>query len=146
MTKQEPIERAPHNGDEELTPRKKKAMLEYMTIMFAAAFLLVAVSLVVKVRAMQDDIDAANTGAHASIVEMEKQLDSLKADNDSLQAQLDSMQNSVKANELLALAQNALNTGDTVGFHGYMAELEGYAKLLSEPAAKIYTELLNELS
>lgn len=146
MTKPETPDSTPQCVEEELTPRKKRAMLEYMTIMFAAAFLLVAVSLVVKVRAMQDDIDAANTGAHASIVEMEKQLDSLESDNDSLRSQLDSMQNSVKANELLALAQNALSTGDTVGFHGYMTELEGYAKLLSEPAAKIYTELLNVLS
>lgn len=146
MTNQEHVKQMPQAADEELTPKKKKAMLEYMTIMFAAAFLLVAISLVVKVHAMQDDLDAANTGAHESIIEMEQQLESLRSDNAALQTQLSATQDTVKANELLALAQNARNTGNTVEFHGYMAELEGYAKLLSEPAAEIYTELLNALS
>lgn len=142
----ESVKQAPQGAEEELTPKKKRAMLEYMTIMFAAAFLLVAVSLVVKVRAMQDDIDAANTGAHASIVEMEDKLTQMESENAAMQEQLAAMENSAKANELLALAQNALDEKNMVEFHGYMAELEGYSKVLSEPAARIYSELLKSLS
>lgn len=146
MTKPETLDPTPQSVEEELTPHKKRAMLEYMTIMFAAAFLLVAVSLVVKVRAMQDDINAANTGAHASIVEMERELDTLKMENSTLRDELATMRNTAKATELLALAQNALNTGNTVGFHGYMAELEGYAKALPETSLELYNALLQVLS
>lgn len=38
-------------------------MLEYMAIMFAAAFLLVAISLLIKVIDMKGEMEAANTGA-----------------------------------------------------------------------------------
>ena len=43
-------------AEEQLSPKKKRAMLEYMGIMFAVAFLLVAVSLIVKMHFMQDDL------------------------------------------------------------------------------------------
>ena len=63
--------------NEQLTPKKKRAMLEYMGIMFAVAFLLVAVSLFVKLNSMQNDLDAANLGASTSIEAMEEQLESV---------------------------------------------------------------------
>ena len=52
---------------------------------------------------------------------------------------------SAKAAELLALAQNAWQKRDTVSFHGYMAELEGYADALSEETAQLYDALLEKL-
>lgn len=132
--------------EEPLTPKKKRAMLEYLAIMFAVAFLLVAVSLLVKVGAMQDDLDAANTGASLNIGALEAQVESIGAENAELQAALDQTQRTAKANELLVLAQEAIKSNDSVAFHGYMAELEGYSDALSDTSLEIYRELLNHLT
>lgn len=132
--------------EEPLTPKKKRAMLEYLAIMFAVAFLLVAVSLLVKVGAMQDDLDAANTGASLNISALEAQVESIGAENAELQAALDRTQRNAKANELLVLAQEAIKSNDSVAFHGYMAELEGYSDALSDTSLEIYRELLNHLT
>lgn len=131
--------------DEQLTPRKKRAMLEYMGIMFAVAFLLVAVSLIVKLNYMQHDLDAANSGARANIEAMEDQLESIGLENDTLTAERDRMEQSARASELLALAQNAHMKKNNVSFQAYMAELEGCSDALPESAAEIYTTLLKEL-
>lgn len=132
--------------EEPLTLKKKRAMLEYLAIMFAVAFLLVAVSLLVKVGAMQDDLDAANTGASLNIGALEAQVESIGAENAELQAALDQTQRTAKANELLVLAQEAAKSNDSVAFHGYMAELEGYSDALSDTSLEIYRELLNHLT
>lgn len=132
--------------EEPLTSKKKRAMLEYLAIMFAVAFLLVAVSLLVKVGAMQDDLDAANTGASLNIGALEAQVESIGAENAELQAALDQTQRTAKANELLVLAQEAAKSNDSVAFHGYMAELEGYSDALSDTSLEIYRELLNHLT
>lgn len=132
--------------EEPLTPKKKRAMLEYLAIMFAVAFLLVAVSLLVKVGAMQDDLDAANTGASLNISALEAQVESIGAENAELQTALDRTQRNAKANELLVLAQEAAKSNDSVAFHGYMAELEGYSDALSDTSLEIYRELLNHLT
>lgn len=132
--------------EEPLTSKKKRAMLEYLAIMFAVAFLLVAVSLLVKVGAMQDDLDAANTGASLNISALEAQVESIGAENAELQAALDQTQRTAKANELLVLAQEAAKSNDSVAFHGYMAELEGYSDALSDTSLEIYRELLNHLT
>lgn len=131
--------------EEPLSPHKKRAMLEYLGIMFAVAFLLVALSLLVKVHTMQDDLDAANSGARENIAVMEDELETARSENEQLQAELDTTVRSAKAAELLALAQNAWQKRDTVSFHGYMAELEGYADALSEETAQLYDALLEKL-
>ena len=131
--------------EEQLTPKKKRAMLEYMGIMFAVAFLLVAVSLFVKLNSMQNDLDAANLGASSSIESMEAQLESMGQENDALTQERNQMEQSAKAAELLALAQNAHTKKDTVSFQAYMAELEGYADALPETAAEIYADLIKYL-
>lgn len=128
-----------------LSSRKKRAMLEYLGIMFAVAFLLVALSLLVKVHTMQDDLDAANSGARENIEEMEDELETARSENEQLRAALDTTVRSAKAAELLALAQNAWQTQNTVSFHGYMAELEGYADALSDETAQLYDALLDKL-
>ena len=131
--------------EEPLSPHKKRAMLEYLGIMFAVAFLLVALSLLVKVHTMQDDLDAANSGARENIAGMEDELETARSENEQLQAELDTTVRSAKAAELLALAQNAWQKRATVSFHGYMAELEGYADALSEETAQLYDALLEKL-
>lgn len=132
--------------EEQLTPKKKRAMLEYMAIMFAGAFLLVAISLLVKVGAMQDDLDAANTGASLNISALEAEVESMSAENAELQTALDTAERAAKANELLVLAQETQKKRDTAAFHGYMAELEGYSDALGEDALAVYQGLLAHYS
>ena len=69
-------------AEEQLSPKKKRAMLEYMGIMFAVAFLLVAVSLIVKIHFMQDDLEAANYGASENIAAMEGLLETADAERE----------------------------------------------------------------
>lgn len=131
------------NGQEEqpLTPKKKKAMLEYMAVMFAVAFLLVAVSLLVRMHTMKNDFDAANDNAHENILSMEKQLEEARAENSSMQEDLDASERTSHALELLTLAQKAQADGDRTAFRDFMAELEEYADALPESVAEIYREL-----
>lgn len=143
MTEQKNTEQT---QEEPLTPKKKRAMLEYLAIMFAVAFLFVAISLLVKVSAMQNDLDAANTGASLNISALEAQVESIGAENTELQTALDQAQRSAKANELLVLAQEANTSRDSIAFHGYMAELEGYSDALSDSSLEVYRTLLTHLT
>lgn len=143
MTEQKNTEQT---QEEPLTPKKKRAMLEYLAIMFAVAFLFVAISLLVKVSAMQDDLNAANTGASLNISALEAQVESIGAENTELQTALDQAQRSAKANELLVLAQEANTSRDSIAFHSYMAELEGYSDALSDSSLEIYRTLLAHLT
>ena len=143
MTEQKNTEQT---QEEPLTPKKKRAMLEYLAIMFAVAFLFVAISLLVKVSAMQNDLDAANTGASLNLSALEAQVESIGAENTELQTALDQAQRSAKANELLVLAQEANTSRDSIAFHGYMAELEGYSDALSDSSLEIYRTLLAHLT
>ena len=85
-----------------LTAKKKRALLEYMGIMFAVAFLFVAISLGIKVNAMQDDLEAANRGARENIAAVQQMLDEETAKNQTLQSEAD------EAAEALSKAQAAL--------------------------------------
>lgn len=86
-----------------LTAKKKRALLEYMGIMFAVAFLFVAISLGIKVNAMQDDLEAANRGARENIAAVQQMLDEETAKNQTLQSEAD------EAAEALSKAQAALD-------------------------------------
>lgn len=134
--------------NEELSPKKRRAIVKYMAWMFAGAFLLVALSLLLKMHIGNvEEIEDASE----SISVLQEELDVLRAENAVLQEQLatenlSDMERTAKASELLALAQNALYKGDTVKFHAYMAMLEGNANALPADAAEIYNELLDALS
>ena len=124
-------------AEEQLTPKKKRAMLEYMGIMFAVAFLLVAVSLIVKMHFMQDDLEAANYGASENIAAMESLLETADAEREEASR-------SAKASELLLLAQDSFYAGDEDAFRAYMDELSETADALPETAVVIYEALLRE--
>lgn len=128
--------------EEVIAPKKRRALVEYLGILFAVAFLLVAVSLFVKVDSMQDDLDAATKGARENITEMESRLEDSQQENAALEEELE---RTAKAGELLAMAQEAYYKKNTVKFHSSMAELEGYAEVLPEEAAKIYANLTEHL-
>lgn len=125
-------------AEEQLSPKKKRAMLEYMGIMFAVAFLLVAVSLIVKMHFMQDDLEAANYGASENIAAMESLLETADAEREEASR-------SAKASELLLLAQDSFYAGDEDAFRAYMDELSETADALPETALLIYEALLQEL-
>ena len=125
-------------AEEQLSPKKKRAMLEYMGIMFAVAFLLVAVSLIVKIHFMQDDLEAANYGASENIAALESRLETADAEREEASR-------SAKASELLLLAQDSFYTGDEDAFRAYMDELSETADALPETALQISEALLQEL-
>lgn len=85
----QPQEAAEKTTEQPLTTKKKRAMLEYMAIMFAAAFLLVAISLIIKVIDMKGEMEAANTGARENITLLQKDLDAARAESAELQTKLD---------------------------------------------------------
>lgn len=85
----QPQEAAEKTTEQPLTTKKKRAMLEYMAIMFAAAFLLVAISLLIKVIDMKGEMEAANTGARENIALLQKDLDAARVESAELQTKLD---------------------------------------------------------
>lgn len=103
----QPQEAAEKTTEQPLTTKKKRAMLEYMAIMFAAAFLLVAVSLLIKVIDMKGEMEAANTGARENIALLQKDLDAARAESAELQTKLD------EANAASSEAADKLSDAET---------------------------------
>ena len=103
----QPQEAAEKTTEQPLTTKKKRAMLEYMAIMFAAAFLLVAVSLLIKVIDMKGEMEAANTGAREDIALLQKDLDAARAESAELQTKLD------EANAASSEAADKLSDAET---------------------------------
>ena len=100
----QPQEAAETTTEQPLTTKKKRAMLEYMAIMFAAAFLLVAISLLIKVIDMKE---AANTGARENIALLQKDLDAARAESAELQTKLN------EANAASSEAADKLSEAET---------------------------------
>lgn len=103
----QPQEAAEKTTEQPLTTKKKRAMLEYMAIMFAAAFLLVAISLLIKVIDMKGEMEAANTGARENIALLQKDLDAARAESAELQTQLN------EANAAASEAADKLTDAET---------------------------------
>lgn len=103
----QPQEAAEKTTEQPLSTKKKRAMLEYMAIMFAAAFLLVAISLLIKVIDMKGEMEAANTGARENIALLQKDLDAARAESAELQTKLD------EANTASSEAADKLSDAET---------------------------------
>lgn len=103
----QPQEAVETTTEQPLTTKKKRAMLEYMAIMFAAAFLLVAISLLIKVIDMKGEMEAANTGARENIALLQKDLDAARAESAELQTKLD------EANTASSEAADKLSEAET---------------------------------
>lgn len=103
----QPQEAAEKTTEQPLTTKKKRAMLEYMAIMFAAAFLFVAISLLIKVIDMKGEMEAANTGARENIALLQKDLDAARAESAELQTKLD------EANAASSEAADKLSEAET---------------------------------
>lgn len=132
--------------NEELTPKKKRAVVLYLLIIFAVAFLLVLVSMFVRMRTMQEDFDSASVNVDESYAQRESELiENASEEVASYATELTQMERRASASELLILAQKAYYEGNTRKFQGCMATLEGYADALSKEALEIYEELVKAL-
>lgn len=120
------------NSKDTTDRRKKHFRLEFAAILLAVVFLLVTVLLLTKYYFNEDNTSTAVTPTE-TVTEM------------SL-SEYEWLQSSIRALELLTLAQDAYYTGNSVAFHGYMAELEGYQEALPENAAGVFQKLQNELN
>lgn len=165
----QPQEAAEKTTEQPLTTKKKRAMLEYMAIMFAAAFLLVAISLLIKVIDMKGEMEAANTGARENIALLQKDLDAARAASseaadklsdaetrlseaekaretlektlESAQKENDTLSRRAQANELLVSAQAALEQGDYAALRSHLEALGAYADALKDDGAALYETL-----
>lgn len=132
--------------NEELSPNRKRAVVFYLLIIFVVAFLLVLVSMFVRMRTMQEDFDSASVDVEESYAQKESELiENASQEVEAYAEQLSQMERRANASELLILAQNAYYEGNTRKFQGCMATLEGYADALSDDALEIYEELVKAL-
>lgn len=164
-----PVEQAPAQPEAEkpqmMAPKSRNALLRYMTILFAVAFLVVTVSLVISMHASQNTITALNqTSASAlqnaeqlqdsnrdlsdenaklrdRVAELEDQLASAKADAETAASAQESADNTAKAYELLLQAMDAKSNGDTAACSAALAQLEPLQSYLQDSAAALYAQL-----
>lgn len=85
-----------------LTAKKKRALLEYLAILCAGAFLIVALSLGIKLAAVQNDLEATDLGARENIAALQDNLEQEQAKVKALEEELASAKTSAE------LAQSAL--------------------------------------
>lgn len=133
----QPQEAAEKTTEQPLTTKKKRAMLEYMAIMFAAAFLLVAISLLIKVIDMKGEMEAANTGARENIALLQKDLDAARAESAELQTKLDEANTaSSEAADKLSDAETRLSEAEKAARRSRKRSRARRRKTTRSPAAR----------
>lgn len=90
-----------------LSAKKKRALLEYLAILCAGAFLIVALSLGIKLVSVQNDMEAADKGARENIAALQDNLDKEAAKNKALSEDL------ATAKSAAELAQSALQEANS---------------------------------
>ena len=147
------------------TVKNQNALLRYITVLFAVAFLIVLLSLVISNRQTQDTITALNATSASALENAEALQESNRAlsdTNTALQTQITELelelaeaedalalaeeeqtkaQDTIAAYELLLTAMDARQNGNTEAFEAAMAELAGMCELLSGTARDRYEEL-----
>lgn len=92
---------------EQITAKKKRALLEYLAILCAGAFLIVALSLGIKLAAVQNDLEAADLGARENIAVLQDNLAQEQSKVKALEEELSSAKTSAElAQDALKEAQN----------------------------------------
>lgn len=147
-----------------MTPKSRNALLRYMAILFAVAFIIVTISLVISMHTSQNTITALNQ-ASASALQNAEQLQSsnrdlsdeneqLRQQISELEAQLDEVQTTAenaasaeerakqteKAYNLLLQAMTARNNGDYAAFTAAMEQLAPLQDYLQDTAAALYAQ------
>lgn len=116
-----------------LSEKRKRAMVEYMAIMFFVAFLLVLLSLLVQNRSLkQTTTENLNTS-----MTLQGRIENLQSENRELRGKL--------ALALLQDAQQASQDDDEETFIATMAELEPYVDALPDEEKNIYEQLSQTL-
>lgn len=119
--------------DPVLSEKRKRAMVEYMAIMFFVAFVLVLLSLIVQNRSLkQTTSENINTSMN-----LQGRIENLQSENRELRTKL--------AESLLINAKQAYEDGNEDAFLPAMAEIEPYADALSSADREIYDFLSQEL-
>ena len=116
-------QKSPQQDSAPLTAKKKQALLEYLAVLCAGAFLIVALSLGIKLIAVQNDMEAADLGARENIAALQDNLDRETAKSKALQEELSSAQSTAE------LAQNALKEAKSEADAAKLAQSELEEKL-----------------
>ena len=111
-------QKSPQQDSAPLTAKKKRALLEYLAVLCAGAFLIVALSLGIKLIAVQNDMEAADLGARENIAALQDNLDRETAKSKALQEELSSAQSTAE------LAQNALKEAKSEADAAKLAQSE----------------------
>ncbi len=119
--------------DPELSEKRKRAMLEYMAILFVMAFLLVVLSLIVQNRNLRQ---ASSANIHNNMT-LEGRIENLQDENRELRTLL--------AQNLLATARRAYAMKDTYTFVQALEQLEPYADALRDDEREEYNRLSQAL-
>lgn len=166
-----PVQDSPAPEKKTGTIKNQNALLRYITILFAVAFLMVTLSLVISMRESRDTISELNqTSAsalqNAEALQTENRelsdanrdlrdtvtgLEAELAEVQEAMAQLETekaaaeklAQDTAKAYALLLTAMDARQYGDMETFDQAMTDLEPLKDLLSGEAAERYSELAN---
>ena len=116
-----------------LSEKRKRAMVEYMAIMFFVAFLLVLLSLLVQNRSLkQTTTENLNTS-----MTLQGRIENLQSENRELRGKL--------ALALLQDAKQASQDDDEETFIATMAELEPYVDALPDEEKNVYEQLSQTL-
>lgn len=116
-----------------LSAKRKRAMVEYIAIMFSVAFLLVLLSLFVQNRTLKQ---TTNENINTSMT-LQGKIENLQSENRELRVKL--------AETLLDDAQNALENEKTEVFEAKMGELAVYVDALTAEEKKQYDQLSQHL-
>lgn len=153
------------------TVKNQNALLRYITILFAVAFLMVTLSLVISMRESRDTISELNQTSASALQNAEAlqtenrelsdanrdlrdtvtALEAELAEAQETKTQLETekadaeklAQDTAKAYALLLTAMDARQYGDTETFDQAMTDLEPLKDLLTGKAAERYSELVN---
>lgn len=110
-----------------LTEKRKRAMLIYIAVLLAAAFILVTLSLLSEYR----NLKRTNRKNQEASISISQKAEILQEDN----------QNIPKAYELLLTAMDAKEARDRKSLNAALRELEPLSGYLSEKGTEIYQEL-----
>lgn len=147
-----------------LSEHRKRALVTYLALLFGAAFLIVAISLVVTWKTHVDTVEELNSSAsnamsRAEALQQENQVLSKRVEDleqaleyseagaleyvEAMQAEANlSVQRTSQAYELLILAQEALRLENEENFTEIMLRLEPLAPFLGEQGRITYDTLL----
>ena len=136
----QPEGEAPAPPEAPLSPGRKQALVTYLALLLALAFLVVAISLFIQQRSSEGTIDTLNQNANQALARAEllqEENESLRSSNKSLQAELDAL------NEQLEELEDSLEDRDAT-IESMQQSLDDAAKELENAKTEAETQLSNQ--